>query len=57
MVIADRKSWDSLSSDEKAKYYSRAEPDTPDYSSYETRLARVRMRELELRAEAAEAPP
>lgn len=55
MFIADRKSWDSLSSDEKAKYYSRAEPDTPDYSSYEVRLARVRMRELELRAEAAEA--
>lgn len=57
MFIADRKSWDSLSSDEKAKYYSRAEPDTPDYSSYEARLARARMRELELRAEAAEAPP
>lgn len=57
MFIADRKSWDSLSSDEKAKYYSRAEPDTPDYSAYEARLARVRMRELELRAEAAEAPP
>ena len=29
--------------------------DTPDYSFYEARLARVRMRELELRAEAAEA--
>ena len=57
MFIADHKSWDSLSSDEKAKYYSRAEPDTPDYSSYEARLARARMRELELRAEAAEAPP
>lgn len=28
--------------------------DTPDYSSYEARLARVRMRELELRAEEAE---
>lgn len=54
MFIADRKSWDSLSSDEKAKYYSRAEPDTPDYSSYEARLAQVRMRELELRAEEAE---
>lgn len=40
---------------------NRAEPDIsdalPDYSSYEARLARVRMRELELRAEAAEAPP
>lgn len=35
----------------------KVEPDTPDYSSYEARLARVRMRELELRAEAAEAPP
>ena len=54
MFIADRKSWDSLSSDEKAKYYSRAEPDTPDYSSYEARLARARMRELELRAEELE---
>lgn len=54
MFIADRKSWDSLSSDEKAKYYSRAEPDTHDYSSYEARLARARMRELELRAEELE---
>ena len=54
MFIADRKSWDSLSSDEKAKYYSRAEPDTPDYSSYEARIARVRMRELEQRAEELE---
>lgn len=40
---------------------NRAEPDIsdalPDYSAYEARLARVRMRELELRAEAAEAPP
>lgn len=32
----------------------KTEPDTPDYSSYEARLARARMRELELRAEEAE---
>lgn len=32
----------------------KTEPDTPDYSSYEARLARVRMRELELRAEELE---
>lgn len=32
----------------------KTEPDTPDYSSYEARLARARMRELELRAEELE---
>ncbi len=34
--------------------HEKTEPDTPDYSSYEARLARARMRELELRAEELE---
>lgn len=57
MFIADRKSWDSLSSDEKAKYYSRAEPDAPDFSAFESRIAKAEMRGYEMRAEMLSDPP
>ncbi len=57
MFIADHKSWDSLSSDEKAKYYSRAEPDAPDFSAFESRIAKAEMRGYEMRAEMLSDPP